>query len=581
MSRTGEAELGRTRRELPIRRARLVSGLVLFTFVTLHLANHALGLVSLEAMEAGRRAFLAMWRNPVGTLVFYTALLTHFLLALLSLYRRRSLKMPVREALQLTLGLLLPVLIAQHVIGTRLHHELTGYRDTYLAIVGILWVFSPDKGAWQALALVVAWGHGCLGLYFWLRYRPWYPRWMLPLFAAAVLLPTLSLLGFAAAGRIAASLPADAFASEVPQDTLIAAARLERRIEYGFYVLFAAALGAVFGLRALRAARTRHQLVEITYPGGRRLRVPPGFSVLEASRMGGIPHHSVCGGRGRCSTCRVRVTAGLESLPPPSVQEHATLSRIGAHRDVRLACQIRPTHSISVVPLLSPAPAERDAFASPAAGRGREREIAVLFCDIRNFTGISEHRLPFDVVFLLNRYFASVGVAVERAGGRMDKFIGDGAMALFGLHSEPAEACREALAAARDIAGEMSALNEELAAELSEPLRVAIGLHAGPAIVGAIGYGSAVPVTAVGDTVNVASRLEALAKELDVQLVVSRRLASLADADLSAFQEREIAIRGRADPLLVRLVPDATRIPAAAADAAQPPQSSLSRTAAS
>ena len=175
--------------------------------------------------------------------------------------------------------------------------------------------------------------------------------------------------------------------------------------------------------------------------------MPKGHSVLEASRIGGIPHYSVCGGKGRCSTCRIRVTEGLDEPPPAGPVERITLSRIHAAPDVRLACQLRPTHDLTVLPLLA---ADRER-ALPAGSRqsapGREQEIAVLFCDIRSFTALADHRLPYDIVFLLNRYFAIVGKAVEQSGGRLDKFIGDGAMALFGLETLerrrlPPGACR-------------------------------------------------------------------------------------------------------------------------------------------
>src|SRR5579871_4156380 len=103
-----------------IRRLRLATGLVLFAYIATHLANHALGLVSLAAMDAGREWFLWLWRNPVGTAALYGSLLVHFGLALWALYLRRSLRMPVLEALQLALGLSILPLLTIHAVGTRL-----------------------------------------------------------------------------------------------------------------------------------------------------------------------------------------------------------------------------------------------------------------------------------------------------------------------------------------------------------------------------------------------------------------------------------------------------------------------------
>ena len=223
--------------------------------------------------------------------------------------------------------------------------------------------------------------------------------------------------------------------------------------------------------------------------------------------------------------------------------------------EVRLACQLRPTHDLTVLPLLA---ADRE-LTLPIGARpatpGREQEIAVLFCDIRSFTALADHRLPYDIVFLLNRYFAIVGKAVEQSGGRLDKFIGDGAMALFGLETSTADACRQALAASAAILADLDRLSEELAAEIPAPLKVAIGIHAGPAIVGAMGYGGTMHVTAIGDTVNVASRLEAAAKEFNAAIVVSDAVVALSGLDLSDYEAREIEIRGSTKPLHVRVVP--------------------------
>src|SRR5204862_269877 len=162
--------------------------------------------------------------------------------------------------------------------------------------------------------------------------------------------------------------------------------------------------------------------------------------------------------------------------------------------------------------------------------------------------------LAYDVVFLLNRYFRATGQAVQAAGGRLDKFIGDGVMAIFGLDREPDVACRQALDAARRMALALDDLNEAMSGDLDQPLRIGIGLHAGPAIVGEMGYDRAASLTAIGDTVNTASRLESLTKELKVELVVSQELLDKAGADLSAAPMHEVDIRGRQGKLVVRAV---------------------------
>ncbi len=544
-----------------LRSARLVSGLILMLFVTMHIANLALNLFSIETADAGLRWLMNPWRSVPGTVLLYGAAAVHVVLVLRSLYLRRTLRMPFKEAAQTVLGLLIPLLIAEHVIGTRVYGTMTGIEIDYEFVVRSLWVDTPLVGLKQVVALLVIWAHGCLGLHFWLRYREWYPSAAPYLLICAVLVPVLGLLGFADAGKTVEGLARPPLPAGLARDRVAEAIAMKDMLLYLAYVIAAAAVLSTLLLRGLRQTLARRNRIEVRYESGQAVRVPKGTSVLEASRIGGIPHYSVCGGRGRCSTCRVRVTAGVGDLPEPGPIESATLTRIHAGPDVRLACQLRPTDNLTVLPLLA-ADHER---ALPAGIRtatpGREREIAVLFCDIRSFTALADRRLPYDIVFLLNRYFAIVGKAVEQSGGRLDKFIGDGAMALFGLEGSTAEACRQALEASAAILNELDRLSEELAGEIPAPLRVAIGIHAGPAIVGAMGYGGVMNVTAIGDTVNVASRLETTAKEFNAAIVVSDTVVRLSGLDLSPYEEHEVAIRGSARPLHVRVVPQSERLP--------------------
>ncbi|ESX97363.1 hypothetical protein X753_32110, partial [Mesorhizobium sp. LNJC399B00] len=198
-----------------------------------------------------------------------------------------------------------------------------------------------------------------------------------------------------------------------------------------------------------------------------------------------------------------------------------------------------------------------------ASDPGHEKVVVVMFCDMRGFTAMADQRLPFDVVFLLNRYFGVIGRAVESSGGRVDKFVGDGAMALFGLETTPGEACRNALSAASAIVEGVRALSDDFAEELRATIKVAIGIHVGQAIVGSMGYGAVTNVTAIGDTINVGSRLEAAAKEFQAEIVVSEATVRLSGMDLPGAEAREIDIRGRARPLGVLVVPRGAAVPIA------------------
>lgn len=562
------AALPRARRRLSAvmaGRARLVTGLILFAFAATHFLNHALGLVSLAAAEAGRAVFLAFWRLPPVEALLLLAFLTHAGLGLHRLWQRRTLRLRFGEALQLALGLAIPLYLTRHVMGTGWMHRCCGVTDSYAYVLGNLW---PGAAGTQTLLTLLVWLHGCIGLHQWLRLKPGYGRFQPWLLAAAVALPLLALAGFVSAGREVAALEAQdpagwaarAEAERWPTSELRErwAAMPATWIVRGFVALLLLALTA----RGLRALLERRRLIRLTYPGGRTASVPKGLTVLEASRLAGIPHAAVCGGRGRCSTCRVRVGRGREHLPPPSEAERRVLARIGAGPDVRLACQLRPTAALTVTPLMPVGSAASAVLAPMSPSQGAEREIAVLFADLRGFTRLTEGRLPYDTVFILNRYFAAMGEAIEGAGGRLDKFIGDGVMALFGLDRPPPEAARAALAAARGMALALEGLNRELAAELDEPLRMGMGLHLGPAIVGELGYGGTRTLTAIGDTVNVASRLEALTKAMTCQLLASDAVALAAAPLLDPYPRQIVDVRGRDGRLAVRRIEDAAALPA-------------------
>lgn len=547
-----------------ITRTRLATGLVLFAYVLTHDLNHSLGLISLAALDAGREIFLAFWHFLPIRIVFYLCIALHLLIALQSLYRRRSLRMPANDMVQLLLGLALPPLLTLHVIGTVVANSLYGLHATYSYVIWTIWVLQPLYGVLQITALLVAWWHGCIGLRGWLRLKSWYPAGRDLLFALALLIPVLALLGFATAGRDIAVLAqqphwreAMLAAAAFPAEEAIARLYQLRDMTIAFYV---ATLAAVFAARGLRQWYERRRAIIVTYGDGKQVTVQPGTNLLEASRIGGIPHASVCGGRGRCSTCRVRVIAGETQLAAPNSQEAALLQRIGAAPGTRLACQAVPHGAVTIAPLLPPMANSQSALAHAKQHHGQEREIAVLFADIRGFTELAEHRLPYDVVFLLNRYFRAMGEAISSAGGRVDKFIGDGVMALFGLNGTPEEACQQAINAAIGMAKNLEQLNQSLHHDLPQPLRIGIGIHVGPTIVGEMGFAGAQSLTAIGDTVNTASRLESATKEFGCQLLISKRVADLAGIDVTSATRHDLPIRGRTETVSTYAIVDARQL---------------------
>ena len=552
-----------------LRDARLASGLVLFVYVALHLANHAMANVSLAAADAYAQAMFAVVGWPPVRWILYGALGVHFVLALAAVYRRRDLGSLSRgEIGQLVAGLLVvPVLVA-HVVPVRFGPLLFGMLPVHATVALATSEFSAVPGVMMTLAILLVWLHGCLGVHFWLRLKPGYAGWQPWLMAAAVALGVLALTGYLAAVREAGALFDDpAWRAGMAQRFRLPDAEgvaLFERIQLGVLAVWALAIGATFGARRLRDWRAhRRGRASVAYPSEMSVAVAFGTSLLEASRQGRIAHASVCGGRGRCSTCRVRVERGAQNLSPAAPDEVAVLKRVAAPDGVRLACQARAFGDVAIVPML-PASIGVQGLARRREREtaGMEKSIAVMFADLRGFTTLSEGKLPFDVVFLLNRYFAEMGAAIEASGGRIDKFVGDGIVALFGVETGAGEGTRQAIAGARAMIARLAALNAALAHDLPEPLRIGIGIHTGPAIVGEMGYSQARQFTAIGDTVNTASRLEALTKKYEAHLLVSSDAAAASGLDLSAFPEDTTDIRGRQGTLGVRIVKDAMDLPA-------------------
>ena len=542
---------------LTVRRLRLASGLVLFGYVLTHLINHTLGNVSLAALEDGLDVVTALWLNPLGLALLYGALSLHILLGLQALYASRFFRLRAGEILQLGSGLLIPPLLVSHIAGTRIAFTTEGLDKGYAQELYAFWVADPTLGALQAAVLVIAWVHGCAGLYYWLRLKPSFGRAAPALLALAVLVPVVALLGFAQGGRaIRARAQDPAWRAVELQPIHIGrpdqVARLAD-IRDRMLLIYAGLIAAVI---AARGARTLSEIqrgtVRLSYPDGRVVRVPRGTSVLEASRRNRIPHASVCGGRGRCSTCRIRVTDGSDGTPPPGRAEGAVLARIAAGPGVRLACQFRPETDLAVVPLLPPQPRIRPTDLLDRAESGEERFIVAMFVDLRGSTRLAEERLPYDTVFIINRFLGAVGEAVRAAGGSTNQFLGDGLLALFGLEGEPEQAARDALRSVDLIGESVDALNRLLAEDLEHILRYGIGVHAGPAIVGEMGDATDARFTALGDTVNVAARLQGLTKRLGCVAVVSEAVYRAARVAPEAV--RDIAVDGRSDSVRVSVI---------------------------
>src|SRR5574337_431492 len=518
----------RRRPFLSTRRIRLWAGLVMFAYVTTHFLNHSLGNISVGAMEKGLVVQKAIWQSIPGAIVLYVALFTHMGLGIWVLYQRRQFRWTRLEATQFVLGLTIPFLLADHFFGTRIALSEFGLEKGYAQELFKFWVASPGAGALQAVLLLIVWSHGCIGVHFWLALKPAYPRFRNVLLAFAVLLPTLALVGTPDENNWLMAVHAESLAA-----------------------LAAIILATAFSRRLRLWAEQYIGSIAFTYPD-RTVRARRGLSVLEASLLNGVPHAHVCGGRGRCSTCRILVLSDPVGLPKASSAEQAVLDRIGAGPGVRLACQLRPTASVAFAPLLPPHATMADVRRRAPASSGEERYVVIMFVDMRGSSRLAEARLPYDTVFILNQFLNAVSSGVIASGGEPNQILGDGILALFGLKDPPDAACRQAVAACAAIAANVAKLNQALAHDVTEPIRFGIGLNAGLTVAGEIGYERHAQFTVIGDAVNVAARLQDMTKRFGCEVLMSEEVYARAGFGPAALLAHEVDARGREASVKVR-----------------------------
>ncbi len=197
---------------------------------------------------------------------------------------------------------------------------------------------------------------------------------------------------------------------------------------------------------------------------------------------------------------------------------------------------------------VSPAVVDR-LLENAADQRGERREVCVMFLDIRNFTANSREHTPEDVVEYLNTAFGSMIDTVDRHSGFINKFLGDGFMAVFGAPLDDPAAAKHAVAAAREI---LADIDRRKAEGKTWPLEVGIGLHIGPCVVGNVGSPRRKEFTVIGDTVNLASRLEQLTKQFGTRLIISDAIvAALGAENCAPIPLGAVAVKGYAEPVQV------------------------------
>lgn len=537
-------------------RVRIVSGLLLMLYVTLHLLNIAAVLISPAFANAFQDFRLAITRSDPGEAVMGAALFAHLILSLYKIAMRRSLKMSPVEAMQIVFGITIPLILSSHIIYTHIAFQALGVETRLGYLTALIW--DTTDGWLQVLLMAITWVHGAIGMHMWLRMTPWWKKatpWMI---GVGVLIPTLALLGFVTSGRIVHEVMEDpetrAMAYEAwgfPDRQGFDFLRgLDTRVDGIMWVLLAVLITFILVRWSVASIR---KPVRITYVNGPTIRAARGPTLLETSQMAGVDHTSLCGGRGRCTTCRVIVESGLEDLPPPSAAEARALSAVGAPPNARLACQVRPQGPTTVFRVFR----EDGKRGRAHASQGKEARLAVLFLDMRGFTARTDGQLPYDVVFLLNRFFDEIVPPILEAEGTVDKYMGDGLMAVFETRDD-ASSARASLKAVEGIGTALAHFNATLVQEGSAPVAIGIGVHLGTVVLGEIGAAGRAPRTLIGDTVNIASRLESETKTHGVQALISIDILEAAKVWAPEDSLISLTLRGREAPLQALPLPDAS-----------------------
>ncbi len=272
-------------------------------------------------------------------------------------------------------------------------------------------------------------------------------------------------------------------------------------------------------------------------------------TILEASLKAGIKHTHVCGGQARCSTCRVSILKGLKNCLPRNPKEQGVAQKLGFPEHIRLACQTQITGDItikrSVVDDLDIEIILKQIGDESGTQFGKELELAVLFVDIENYTQFAETFPAYDVVHVLNRYYRTMNTIIEEKHGIISDVAGDGILALFGVLTKRPNPVLDALAAARAMNRTLVSFNRYLDQMYACRFGIRTGINFGKAIIGSFDTGKMSKISAIGDTVNLAGRIEAANKDFGTRLLVSESAFQKINDPTLNYTAHQTSLKGK------------------------------------
>jgi adenylate cyclase len=290
-------------------------------------------------------------------------------------------------------------------------------------------------------------------------------------------------------------------------------------------------------------------MAEIRYwPDQKTAAIDRPETILQVSLRAGIPHAHACGGNARCSTCRVLILSGDEHCSPRNEKEQALADRLHFAPELRLACQTVISGDVELRRLVLDAEdvqlTDQQRMGGEPSSIGAEKQVGILFADIRGFTAFAETLPPYDVVHVLNRYFRQVGRAIHKNGGCIDNYMGDGLMALFGL-DDGADAALRSVRAGLDMLEAVKTLRPYLEGTYTKSFRIGIGIHFGEVVVGTVGHERMKRTTAIGDSVNFASRIESANKHAGTELLISAATYGAVKDAVVVGKDIRVALAGK------------------------------------
>jgi class 3 adenylate cyclase/nitrite reductase/ring-hydroxylating ferredoxin subunit len=280
-------------------------------------------------------------------------------------------------------------------------------------------------------------------------------------------------------------------------------------------------------------------------PGKKQISLEEDETLLTGSLRSAIPHLHACGGVAACSTCRVAVETGLTNCSPRSEAEQVMADMLSLPPEVRLACQVRVSGPVTFRRLLL---SDDDvSLAQAQVGKsgpvGTRRQVAVLFADIRNFTPMCEAIGPYDLMYILNRFFDFAGAIIKKFDGEINNYIGDAFLAVF-MNNRTSDSEVRAVSAAVELQKRVDEFSENFAGILPHPIGIRIGIHSGDTIVGMLGAPGTERLSVIGETINIAARAEAANKDADTRILITEPVYQVVKPVVTIGESLRMRLKG-------------------------------------